>query len=156
MDEKDALRITLEHVRRYWLHRSGQEANEGDVLAILKLMNVAILDLEQDGTDRREALNLIALGIAAQRGQESAIWSTLETYAADLSQKRSGADLTQVRQTLSIAGMALRALPSYEGDINKLRELSNAAVAQLAHNSRIPFRTQTLRIEREVSKTLAD
>lgn len=147
--QQEALIVFESHVRRSWQSATGGAANDADVLAVSKLSYVVVMDVESNGTDEREALNLLAHAVV-DRGQEGAAWSEILRVIADLSQRRSGTDAAAIRTALQAAGVRLRAAPRFDDDIEKVKSHSAVTITYLAQQSRIAVGGVQIHIRRDV------
>ncbi|MFB3916145.1 MAG: AAA family ATPase [Terriglobales bacterium] len=151
--QQEALGVLEIHVRRSWQSAAGVAPNDADVLAVAKLSYVVVMDVELNGSDEREALNLLALSVVDSE-QAGAAWSEILRVIADLSQRRSGTDAAAMRAALQAAGVRLRAAPGFEDDIAKLKSHSAAIITYLAQQSRISVGGVQIHIRRDVVQHL--
>jgi AAA domain len=147
--QEAAVAVYTAHIRRAWQATTEGDPSDADLLALLKLSYVVVLDVEANGADEREALNLLANSVV-NGDQAEAAWSEILRIVADQSQRRSGTDAVSIRAALESAGLRLRAAPRYEDDIAKLKRHSAATVTYLAHQSRISVAGAEIHVTRRV------
>jgi hypothetical protein len=147
--QEQTLGVFTAHVRGSWQAVMGSVPSDADLLALLKLSFVVVLDVETNGVDERQALNLLATSVV-NSDQGGAAWSEILRIVADQSQRRSGTDAAAIRAALQSAGVRLRSAPRYEDDIARLKRYSVATVGYLAHQSRILVAGAEIHIRREV------
>jgi len=121
--ERDALDIMSSHIRLVWAAAVKHDANEADIMRILKLMYVTVLDAEAGGAAEVLALDLLALAIVGHQDQATSAWSRIIAIVADLSQHRSGIDSSALRAMLQPT-IPLKIAPSYRDDVEKLKKHS--------------------------------
>jgi len=147
--QEQALAVFTANARRSWQAAMSSNPNDADLLELTKLSYVVVLDVENNGADEREALNLLANSVVSG-DQAGAAWSEVLRFVADQSQRRSGTDATGIRDALQSAGVRLRAAPRYEDDIARLKRYSISTVSYLAHQSRISVAGTEIHVKRGV------
>ncbi len=154
--ERRALRVAVSHVERSWQAAAGVPAIDEDVRLALSLFFVEILDVETDQVHEREAKRTLDEVVLEDRTQAGVAWSNTIVACTEMAQARSGLDRSSLQKKLQDAGIALRALPSYRRDIDRLRKHTEQTIRLLADLSQIRIDGKAVHIERSVISELRD
>jgi hypothetical protein len=151
--ERNALDTATDHIRQIWSSAVHSAPSEPDLIAVLKLMHVVVLDVEEGGAAEGQALDLLGIAIICVPGQASSAWSYILQTVADLSQRRSAIDPAALRARLQTA-IPLKVTPSYGADVEKLKQHSRATLDYLSIHSRIIQGGASIRATRAVVSAL--
>jgi hypothetical protein len=154
--ERRALRVAVSHVERSWQAATGLPAIDRDVGLALSLFFVEILDVETDQVHEREAKRTLDSVVLEDRAQVGVAWSNTIIACTEMAQARSGLDRSSLQKKLQDAGIALRALPSYRRDIDRLRKHTEQTIRLLTDLSQIRIDGKAVHIERSVISELRD
>lgn len=153
-EERRALSVVEEHLRRSWQRVLGIEPSEEDLRELLSLVHVHVLDVEEGGSGEREAMNLLRGSVLQDPDQADAAWAQLASLASSLAAQRSGADRPGLQRLLLDAGFRLKAARSYREDIERLGKYSATTSDALAQFAQIHVGSATVKIQRPYATAL--
>lgn len=155
-EERDALSIVKEHVRRSWQKSLGTDPSDDEFRQLLSLMHVQVLDLEEEQTDEHRAKDLLRTAVLQDPDGADAAWARLISLCANLAAQRSGANRSTLQRELLNARLPLRAPRSYQHDIERLKKYSATIVETLAHLAQIRIGPTTIKIQRACTRALRE
>ena len=131
MSQCEALNKLKAALEKSWRIVTGRTARASDIDALLPL--IVVLRFDMAGADRTAAIaqmrHLMASATAlAAKGAFVAV----ERECQSLMEKRQGADAKRFRNALIGSGVALKAAPSYQPDVEKLKAYSERIAGELA------------------------
>ena len=138
-----------------WKSVTGRAPTDSEVIAVLSLLSIAVLDVESGQPGEREAMRTLSSVVIQDPDQQGAAWAAVLNACRKMMTERSGLNLASLRRTLVDDGIALRGVPSYRKDIEKLEAHSVTALGQLKDLSQIIVDGQPVQIERDAVHELA-
>lgn len=154
--ERDALSVLRKHVARSWQGATGTAPSEEDVCNLLELVRVQLLDLDEGGSDEREAKNLLRSSVLYDPTQADLVWDTLAQACARFAEKKTGADRRALRELLQGAGIRLKGVRNYHNDIERLKQYSDEVAADLSEFASIYVGEKEVKIDRDATRLLRD
>lgn len=158
-DERHALSILKAHVKSSWQEALGTDPSDGEFLKLLSLIRVQTLDVEEEGSGELAARSHLRTTVVRDPDGAEQAWAQLISLCTSLAVQRSGADRSELQKTLLQAGFQVNAPPSYQNDINKLKQYSAGIFAALGHLSQIRVGATTIKVQRlstEILKQAAE
>jgi hypothetical protein len=149
-DETEALTFTLNHLRRVWREQSNSNPSAADERQLLTLIWIDTLDVQEGGSDERNAKDLLLSSILSSEESDEA-WALMLEACAGFAANRSGGDRLALQQLLLRASVSIKANRSYRGDIERLRNYSVRTAELLADYSYIRLGSSQVRIHREAT-----
>lgn len=153
-EERRAIDIVLDHIRRLWQIETGTLPNEGELHQLLSLIRISVLNLDEGGHTETEAKNLLRGAVLRNADQADAAWATLISQSASFAQNRTGASRIELQQKLLDAGFDLNAAASYRDDIARLQDYSAVTLELLSDLAQIQAGTVTIKILRPAVQAL--
>ncbi|MEW2051798.1 hypothetical protein [Streptomyces sp. NPDC005476] len=132
-DQTDAYNKFIAHAMREWAKQRGGMPSAAELRTFLACCHVWILDVEQGGLEEREALRTLRASVITNPGQADAAWHVLLSACAQLAINHSGADMRQLQQALSSAGIALATVRDFTSDVHCLARTTQDTLDQLGH-----------------------
>ncbi len=129
-----------------WTQITGTAPQSQDVDDVLRFLTILQFDLQ--GPDRVASIETLT-HLAEDASTAPAAFTGLESVCEDLMVRRQGADATQLRRTLARTGLRLRAAPSYQADVKKLRAYSARVQARLDQYEETKVAGVPVKIERQ-------
>lgn len=145
--QRTALTTTASIVSRVLRDRGEQPANE---LVREVIERIVVWEVDVDGSDRSNAITWLAAAVVPSSTVAAQAWRALEQRALRASRDRETLDLHGWRRALVMEGIELRAIPSFEADVARLRSHSTAVLADLERHRLLRVSGTHLSIEREV------
>lgn len=155
-EERNALSIVKEHVRRSWQKSLGTDPSDDEFRQLLSLMHVQVLALEEGQTNEHEAKSLLRTAVLQDPDSADAAWARLISLCANLAAQRSGADRSSLQRELLNARLPLKVPRSYQDDVERLKEYSAGIVETLTHLAQIRVGPTTIKIQRACSRALRE
>lgn len=152
--ESKALSLVRKHIATSWKISVGTDPTENEIQQILSLIRVEVMDLDDGSVSEREAKNILRTSILKNPDNTDMAWSRLISSCGSLAAKRSGADRLNIQFDLLKAGLPLKAVRSYQDDIEKLQGYSEGTFAALAHFAEIRVGPKTIKIQRPCTEAL--
>jgi hypothetical protein len=152
--EREALARGIRLVRRCWKHKYGTAPSWSDMLPFLRLVRVTTLRLDPDEPEEQNAKYWLRDRILVQANGAEAAWKLLKDKAIGLAKRKSGVERAELQKTLVGAGLSLRALRSYEVDIERLRAHTSTNLRSLLRFARIRYNGIDVTIRREYEAVL--
>ncbi|MFH9044541.1 hypothetical protein ACH4FA_35170 [Streptomyces sp. NPDC017966] len=132
-DQTDAYNKFIAHAMREWAKQRGGMPSAAELRTFLACCHVWVLDVEQGGLEEREALRTLRASVIIDPGQADAAWHVLLSACAQLAINHSGADMGQLQQALSSAGIALATIRDFTLDVQCLVRSTQDTLDQLGH-----------------------
>ncbi len=154
VDEQQALRFVVGHIKSSWKRALGVVASEDEIRQTLSLIRFHELNVETGDVDEREAKDLLRMAVVHDPGQADATWAQLITSCARFAVERSGADRRELQQILLNAGIMLQAVRSYRSDIERVKWISQKTCQSLATLSHIQIGQTEIKIQRVSTEKL--
>ena len=153
--QENAAAATLkQHVTGAWRKETGADPSLDEIHAILRLIRIQILDVDEGAQSEREAKQMLRSSILVDPTQADTAWSTLITATASYATKRQRADRNALQRVLTDAGIPINASHSYRADIQCLKDQTAATLRGLIDFSRIHVGGQDVIIQRAVAPIL--
>ncbi len=146
--EKDAFAKLKRALTASWRRVNRSHLKKAEFRRLCSLLYVHILDVDGDGEQVRAARSDLQKSVVSKRDQAPRAWTEIVAACTDLAVLRSGTDREQLRQTLQAKRIALQALPSYNADVSRLKDLTARAIQRLAKYAEILFAGRRVRIDR--------
>jgi hypothetical protein len=132
-NQTDAYNKFVAHAMREWAEQRGGMPSAAELRRFLARCHVWVLDVEQGGLEEREALRTLRASVITDPGQADAAWHVLLSACAQLAINHSGADMRQLQQALSSAGIALATVRDFTSDVQCLARTTQDTLDQLGH-----------------------
>ena len=125
-DEVDALDVIREHVSRSWMTLTGVAPSDDQLLALLRLLEITTLAVDEGGRDELAAKDMLRTEILGNPGDADVAWNSLVQASAEMAVGRGGADRLALQTSLACAGIGIRAARSYRDDIERIHSQTRA------------------------------
>ncbi|MEU0990894.1 hypothetical protein [Streptomyces sp. NPDC005953] len=132
-DQTDAYNKFVAHAMREWAKQLGGTPSTAELRRFLARCHVWVLDVEQSGLEERESLRTLRASVITDPGQAEAAWHVLLSTCAQLAINHSGADVRQLQQALSSAGVSLATVRDFTSDVQRLVRTTQDTLNQLSH-----------------------
>ncbi len=146
--EKEVARVVEISLKRSWKSAYRRAATPTDLNTILRLIRVQELDLESGRRDRRIIHEQFRANFLQDPTQAGVAFSELIKLSARLRAERSGSDRPTLLRLLTDAGIGLRAMPDFRGDVGALSQWTTARLASAPRFTRLLAGDARLTIER--------
>ena len=130
--ETDILEVVLAHVEREWTASAGSGPTEVDTRGLLAALWVSVYDLVDGGMAHREAEGLLRLCALREPERAGIVLKTLITDGVGYSANQIGVDRAALHREFERLGIALRTVPSFRADVDKLTAHSRQTLDQLS------------------------
>jgi hypothetical protein len=154
--KQHALDVFLRHARESWEELTGSRPADAEVHAVLQLVHIETVAVEDGESGEEAALMLLRQSILANPNDARSVWSVLVQVGSRLIRTRSSVGGPELRRLLIGEGIQLRAPRSYREDIERLRHHSAAIVGRLADYASIPLGAERVAIDRPYTAALWD
>jgi len=128
LKQRSALKALCGALKVAWKAVTGKAARDADIANILPFISVLRFDIA--GPDRAAAIAQLRLLTMNAQGAHSSFVAT-ERECQALMERRHGADAAAFRRAISQAGIALKAAPGYQHDVEVLRKYSKRIADEL-------------------------
>jgi hypothetical protein len=135
--EKEVAETIESILRDRWMTAYGVAASQDELAALLRLIWIEILDVEDNQTDALALLDFLRSVVLATPVQAGLAFAELIKLCGRLRADRSGTDLASIQRVLSLAGVSLLALPDYRADIAALKKWSQARLQRVPRYTRL-------------------
>jgi len=152
--ERQVLSVILSHIQRSWQKALGTKPSDDELRQLLSMVRVQILDVDEEGTDERQVMNLLSTSVLQNPNQAKTAWAQLITLCAGFAKEQSGADRLLLQQELLKVGLELKAPRSYRSDIERLKEYSEETLKNLAYLAQIRAGSTLIKIHRQCTAAL--
>ncbi|MFF2523544.1 NACHT domain-containing protein [Streptomyces liangshanensis] len=132
-DQTDAYDKFVAHAMREWAKQLGGTPSTAELRRFLARCHVWVLDVEQSGLEERESLRTLRASVITDPSQAEAAWHVLLSTCAQLAINHSGADVRQLQQALSSAGVSLATVRDFTSDVQRLVRTAQDTLNQLSH-----------------------
>lgn len=146
-DEKGAIETVSQLISSGWKKLTGSPPSDEHIRALLGLLRVVSLDRAGSET---EARTLLASTVLTDPSRAGDAWNALLKKCRELTETRSGCDTAGLQKVLLDAGLRVKAVPSYDGDIRQLQNLTRDALSLLERHASIRIGTESLPVGRRV------
>ena len=153
-EQSKVVATTAKVVRARWLAATGRAATEAEILSVLALLSVETIDVDAGQQGEREAIRSLRTVVIEDPSQEGAAWSSVLKACKNMLKDRSGLDLVSLRRHLLDDGIALRSVPSYRKDIERLQAHTGSALRNLRDLSQIILDGAPIHIDRTAVREL--
>jgi len=153
--EQSALKVLLSHLRDAFARRAnGTPPSEEQLREIGRLLHVIVLGLDPGGADRVNAETHLR-GVLDDPATAPGAWNDLVTLGQALLEDRRWANYDDVRHALAPGGHPAGIDPPFRHDVQRLRDVTSAALDANARELTIPAPEGALAIKRDVADLLA-
>lgn len=149
------LEILLSQVRAAWVASTSTEPADEDVRALLRVLVVDVLDLDEGGTDRAVALAHLR-SVLLDPVQDVLAWTGLTELGRALAEGRAWRRRSEIAAELSGLGAPVGPARRHAADVRTLRLFSEANLAALFVHSGLSTAAGHVRCERRAIQDLAD
>lgn len=146
--EEDALADLTTLLNREWEKVTGSAPTTAEQKLFLKLFDVEVLDPDDGETHESGAKADLAAFVLEDGSQEHLAWTSLVTICGTSAARQTGFTLEGLRRSLRAGNLALKAVPSFDADIEALRRHTKNTLDHLAGLSRIQIGGQELKVDR--------
>jgi hypothetical protein len=146
--EEEALGDLVTLLNREWEKVSGTAPTVDEQKFFLKLFDVEVLDPDDGETHESVAKADLAAFVLEDSSQEHIAWTSLVTICGTSAARQTGFTLEGLRRSLRADNLALKAVPSFDADIEALRRHTKTTLDHLAGLARIQIGGQELKIDR--------
>lgn len=126
--QRAIVRTLSSTLKAAWKAVTGKNASDADIAAMLPL--IAVMRFDMAGADRAAAIaqmRLLTLKAASAHGA----FVAAERQSQALMERRHGADAKAFRNFVEQGGVSLKAVPSYQADVEQLKLHSTRIAAEL-------------------------
>jgi len=153
--ERTVLARAIVLIRRCWRKIDGSTPSWLETVPFLQLVWIWIVRLDTDDTDEQLAKYLLRDKILHRENQAETAWKTLKDKALGLAKQRAGVERPELQRTLTADGLPLRALRSYEADIERLVQQTRTNLRALMRFARIDYDGSDVTIRRDYESVLS-
>jgi hypothetical protein len=146
--EEEALTDLVTLLNREWEKVTGTAPTVEEQKFFLKLFDVEVLDPDDGETHESGAKADLAAFVLEDSSQEHLAWTSLITICGTSAARQTGFTLEGLRRSLRADNLALKAVPSFDADIEALRRHTKTTLDHLAGLSRIQIGGQELKVDR--------
>src|SRR5579862_2655338 len=152
--EKEVAETIESILRDRWMTAYRVAASQDELAALLRLIWIQVLDVEDNQTDALALLDFLRSVVLATPVQAGLAFAELIKLCGRLRADRSGTDLASIQRVLSLAGVSLLALPDYRADIAALRKWTQARLQRGSRYTRLLEDDATTIVRRRVQEEL--
>ncbi len=153
-DESRAAAAIRRHVVKAWRAECGKNPTAAEIIDLLRLVHVQTLDVDLGGDHEREAKQLLRRSVLTKPSDANKAWNTLLAEVGQYATTGQSADRLVLQRAFGRDGIAFKAPRSFQHDITRLKELTNATLKTLLEYARIEAAGRTITIQRPVAKEL--
>jgi len=146
--EEEALTDLVTLLNREWEKVTGTAPTVDEQKLFLKLFDVEVLDPDDGETHESGAKGDLAAFVLEDGSQEHLAWTSLVTICGTSAARQTGFTLEGLRRSLRADHLALKAVPSFDADIEALRRHTKSTLDHLEGLSRIQVGGQELKVDR--------
>jgi len=151
---EDVFHKIIKLIQDAWYKDRKITPTDKQIRDIIKLIRIQVLDVDADGRDELQAKDRLRSSILSQPTQADTAWSSLIQICTDLAVNQSGGDQPILQRRLSNNGISLKSIPSYQADINRLRDYSRTTIDKWVDPAKIQVGNQYVKIDRQVTSVL--
>ncbi len=155
-EERAILGKVKSHLQRSWLQATGNPATEQELIGLLRLVRIEVLEVDANGTHKREAKDRLRASVLQNTEQADAAWDVLVQTCAEWASRRDGGTRETLQERLLQAGIALKAPRSFRPDIERLKERTDLTFKLLRPFSLIEMDGKEIKIQRPASQALRE
>ena len=149
-----AVETFCKHLRREWKKFKGQQATDQDIDSICNLVKIQVYDF--DGEIYCLAAKELLTNVLNSSDEAETAFSAIAQYCVELMSNRGGCSMSELRRELTARGISLAATPSYQEDVQKLRNYSKRVSNQLSELEAISVNGGKVRVERRCTKAVVE
>jgi hypothetical protein len=149
------LATLLARVRESWAAATSMEPSDEDIRAVLRVLVIDVLDLDDRGADRATAMAHLRSALL-DPVQDRRAWTALTDLGQKLSEQRAWRRRSDIASELDERGVPVGPVRRHAADVRILRRLSEANLAALAAHSGLPISGGLVRCERPAIRDLLD
>lgn len=153
--DKAVAKVIDRLVKKYFKAATSKNPSPAEHAAILRLIYVQTLDVENGETDEIAAHDMLRTNVVAVPSESGNAFSRLVTFCADLRADRSSADLAAVQERLTTAGIQLQIAPDYRADVAALKKYTKDRLVRAPQYTRLVESDPKTAIKRDVAGPLA-
>ncbi len=127
-----------------------------DLQTILSLTRIVILDLDDDQTDYEYCEDLLTQLVVSSPQQAKAALSILFQKSMTYAKQGTGASLSGLQDLLFLANIEIKARPSFQADVEKLKAYTTSVLSRLKLHSHFIHRGIPIKLKRGCDKELLD
>jgi hypothetical protein len=147
-EETRALSLLLQHLRAAWSASVGVQPSDVEIRQFLSLFRIDVVDADPDGALQHEAKDLLANSVLLRAEDSESVWRIIVSACAQFSQQRSGAGRSDFQKLILNTGIDIRAVNSFQSDIERLQQYSVSTFDLLSHLSQIHLGDRLIKIQR--------
>lgn len=153
-EENYAAAAIRSHVVKAWRAERGNSPTAAEIIELLRLVHVQTLDVDLGGDHEREAKQLLRRSVLTNPSDANKAWNTLLAEVGQYATAGQSADRPALQRAFARDGIAFKAPRSFQHDINRLKDLTNATLKTLLEYARIEAAGRTITIQRPVAKEI--
>ena len=153
-EENHAAAAIRSHVVKAWRAECGKSPTPAELIGLLRLVHVQTLDVDLGGDHEREAKQLLRRSVLTKPSDANKAWNTLLAEVGQYATAGQSADRPTLQRAFARDGIAFKAPRSFQHDITRLKDLTNATLKTLLEYARIEAARRTITIQRPVAKEL--
>jgi signal recognition particle GTPase len=153
-EENHAAAAIRSHVVKAWRAECGKSPTAAEIIELLRLVHVQTLDVDLGGDHEREAKQLLRRSVLTKPSDANKAWNTLLAEVGQYATTGQSADRPALQRAFARDGIAFKAPRSFQHDISRLKDLTNATLKTLLEYARIQAAGRTIAIQRPVAKEL--
>ncbi len=146
--EEETLTDLVALLNREWEKVTGTAPTVEEQKFFLKLFDVEVLDPDDGETHESGAKADLTAFVLEDSSQEHLAWTSLVTICGTSAARQTGFTLEGLRRSLHADNLALKAVPSFDADIEALRRHTGTTLNHLAGLSRIQIGGRELKVDR--------
>jgi hypothetical protein len=149
------LTTLIAHIRHAWRTATSTNPSDEDIRALLRVVVIDVLDLDDRGEDRATAMAHLRSALL-DPAKDARAWTGLHDLGRTLSEQRAWRRRADIADELDAIGAPVGPVRCYAADVRTLRRLSDANLAALAAHSGLPISGGLIRCERPAIQDLVD
>ncbi len=151
--ENQAAAVIRNHIVNTWQAECGKKPTAAEITTLLRLVHVQVLDVDRGGDHEREAKQLLRRSVLTTPADATKCWNTLLAEVGGYATVGQSADRSALQQALTRAGIEVKAPPSYQRDIGRLKDLTTSTLKGLEEFSRIEVGGKAITIGKNIVDT---
>jgi hypothetical protein len=153
--QRRGLATLLAHVGESWAAATSTDPSDEDIRAVLRVLVIDVLDLDDRGSDRATAMAHLRSALL-DPVKDMRAWTALTDLGRTLSEQRAWRRRSDIATELDERGAPVGPVRRHAADVRILRRLSEANLAALAAHSGLPISGGFVRCERPAIRDLLD
>jgi hypothetical protein len=154
--EGEAFQLFRSLVSANWKDLLGEHPSEEQVVRLFSFIKIGTADANENEADEAHTLRVIGTSILDDAEFALAAWSGLIDIAARAAQTRETLSRESLRSQFGRLGFSLKSSPKFSRDIHAIKEHTRLTLEAMAHLGEISVKNKPIRIERHVTKFLAN